>query len=78
MKGRNVIPIDSCDHWADYAEMISPPQPDYERAKDNLFHGLRNGLKFNWNVCIAVVLGAVVWMALLAFGKMVWLSWFQK
>jgi hypothetical protein len=30
---RKVTPIDSHDHWADYAEMIQPPPPEFKKRK---------------------------------------------
>lgn len=75
---RKVINISEDQHWADYAELLTPPQPDYERAKDNLFYGLRNRVRFNWNLCISIALAGLLWAAIYTFGKMVWLEFFSK
>ena len=66
---RKVLNISESDHWRDYAEYIAPqhPQPDF-----------KPGFKFNWNMFASGLVGGLIWLALIAFGKMVWLEFFSK
>ena len=64
---RKIVSISESDRWAQLAELQSPPRPDF-----------KPGFKFNWNMFASGLVGGLIWLALIAFGKMVWLEFFSK